>query len=119
MLYHVPDRARASREFARVLKPCGQLFATTNGEEHMAEIPMLIAAFNLLNGDILPAWPKLGFTLESGKSELERYFAQVERYPAQRGVMRITEARRWLPASPRWARPTRQPRQNYWPMWRP
>ena len=45
----------------------------------MAEIPALIAAFNRLNGDILPAWPKLGFTLE--------------RYPAQRGVMRITEAR--------------------------
>jgi ubiquinone/menaquinone biosynthesis C-methylase UbiE len=89
----VPDRARAIREFARVLKPRGQLFATTNGEEHMAEIPVLIAAFNRLNGDILPAWPKLGFTLESGKSELERYFAQVERYPAQRGVMRITEAR--------------------------
>jgi len=59
----------------------------------MAEIPVLIAAFNRLNGDILPAWPKLGFTLESGKSELERYFAQVERYPAQQGVMRITEAR--------------------------
>jgi ubiquinone/menaquinone biosynthesis C-methylase UbiE len=83
MLYHVPDRARAIREFARVLKPRGQLFATTNGDEHMAEIPVLIAAFNRLNGDILPAWPKLGFTLESGKSELERHFAQVKRYPAR------------------------------------
>ena len=43
MLYHVPDRARTISEFARVLKPRGQLFATTNGEEHMAEIPVLIA----------------------------------------------------------------------------
>lgn len=93
MLYHVPDRARTISEFARVLKPRGQLFATTNGEEHMAEIPVLIAAFNRLNGAILPAWPKLGFTLESGKLELERYFPQVERYHTQRGVMRITEAR--------------------------
>jgi ubiquinone/menaquinone biosynthesis C-methylase UbiE len=32
MLYHVPDRAKALREFARVLKPSGRLFATTNGE---------------------------------------------------------------------------------------
>jgi len=92
MLYHVPDRARAISEFARVLKPRGQLFATTNGEQHMAEIPVLIAAFNHLNGPILPAWPKLGFTLEGGKRDLERYFAQVELHRSQRGVMRITEA---------------------------
>jgi ubiquinone/menaquinone biosynthesis C-methylase UbiE len=93
MLYHVPDRARAISEFARVLKPRGQLFAATNGEEHMAEIPVLIAAFNRLNGGVFPAWPKLGFTLESGKFELERYFTHVALHHAQRGVMRITEAR--------------------------
>ena len=93
MLYHVPNRARAISEFARVLKPRGQLFATTNGEQHMAEIPVLIAAFNHLNGGILAAWPKLGFTLEGGKSELESYFAHVELHRCQRGVLRITEAR--------------------------
>jgi SAM-dependent methyltransferase len=93
MLYHVADRRRAICEFARVLKPRGQLFATTNGEEHMAEIPVLIAAFNRRSGGILPAWPKLGFTLEGGKRELENYFAQVELYRAQRAELRITEAR--------------------------
>jgi ubiquinone/menaquinone biosynthesis C-methylase UbiE len=93
MLYHVADRRRAICEFARVLKPRGQLFATTNGEEHMAEIPVLIAAFNRHSGGILPAWPKLGFTLEGGKCELESYFAHVVLYRTQRGVLRITEAR--------------------------
>jgi ubiquinone/menaquinone biosynthesis C-methylase UbiE len=92
MLYHVQDRARALREFARVLKPRGRLFATTNGEEHMAEIPPLIEAFNSRHNDSLPAWPKLGFTLETGKAELERSFAQVDVFGGARGVMRITEA---------------------------
>jgi SAM-dependent methyltransferase len=93
MLYHVADRRRAICEFARVLKPRAHLFATTNGEEHMAEIPVLIAAFNRDSGSILPAWPKLGFTLEGGKFELESCFAHLELYRPQRGVLRITEAR--------------------------
>jgi hypothetical protein len=56
------------------------------------KLPFLIAAFNRLNGPILPAWPKLGFTLEGGKRDLERYFAQVELHRSQQGAMHITEA---------------------------
>src|SRR5687768_11361881 len=78
MLYHVPDLARALGEFARVLKPRGHLFATTNGADHMAEIEDLVAEFNRLHGGVLPAWPKLTFTLESGTAALAQNFAQVQ-----------------------------------------
>ena len=38
MLYHVPDRPRALREIRRVLRPGGRLYASTVGEQHMAEL---------------------------------------------------------------------------------
>jgi ubiquinone/menaquinone biosynthesis C-methylase UbiE len=91
MLYHVPDRGRALREFARVLEPGGRLFATTNGESSEAEIAALVEAFNRLHGGVLAAWPKMSFTLESGKPELEACFEQVELYRYDQ-VLRVTEA---------------------------
>ena len=91
MLYHVPDRARALREFARVLKPTGCLFASTNGEQSMAEISVLIEAFNRMHVDVLAAWPKLNFTLESGKPELEMYFKHVQLHRFDQ-LLRVTEA---------------------------
>jgi ubiquinone/menaquinone biosynthesis C-methylase UbiE len=91
MLYHVPDRARALREFARVLEPGGRLFATTNGENSEAEISALVEAFNRMHGGVLAAWPKINFTLESGKPELEVYFRQVELHRYDQ-VLHVTEA---------------------------
>jgi ubiquinone/menaquinone biosynthesis C-methylase UbiE len=38
MLYHVEDRPRAFAEIRRVLKPCGALFAATNGDAHLGKI---------------------------------------------------------------------------------
>jgi ubiquinone/menaquinone biosynthesis C-methylase UbiE len=92
MLYHVPDRARALREFARVLKPRGWLFATTNGERQRgAEISALVEAFNRLHGGALAAGRRMNFTLESGKPELEGYFRQVELHRYHQ-TLRVTEA---------------------------
>jgi len=91
MLYHVPDRARALREFVRVLEPGGRLFATTNGEHSEAEISALVEAFNRVHGGVLAAWPQINFTLENGKPELEVYFKQVELYRYHQ-VLHVTEA---------------------------
>jgi SAM-dependent methyltransferase len=77
MLYHVPDKTIAVREFARVLKPNGHLFATTNGENGMAEIRDLINAFNSRGRGTLEPWPRLSFTLESGPVQLSACFHDI------------------------------------------
>ena len=66
---HALTMCRIARAHQRICprteNHAGKLFLPDDEwrEEHMAEIPMLIAPFNRLNGGILPAWPKLGFTL--------------------------------------------------------
>jgi len=42
MLYHLPDRARALSDIARILRPDGCLYAATNGENHLLELDMII-----------------------------------------------------------------------------
>jgi ubiquinone/menaquinone biosynthesis C-methylase UbiE len=79
MLYHVQDLDVALTEFARVLRPGGELFAATNGHNHIIEIRDLLEAVGL---------PRSGrayidaFGLESGPEAVRRYFDEVtvERY---------------------------------------
>lgn len=42
MLYHVPDRAAAVREFRRICRPGGQVLVVLNGSDHLAELRELV-----------------------------------------------------------------------------
>jgi len=88
MLYHVPDLDRGLHEIQRVLKPTGQFFAATNGDQHMIELHELIHEF----APEVPLKPwRVGFSLENGATLLAPYFRQValRRFPSS---LRVTEA---------------------------
>lgn len=76
MLYHVPEKTKALGEIQRILKPHGRLFATTVGKTHLQELSELLTRFN-------PEFASWGgefsetFTLESGLSQLARWFPKV------------------------------------------
>ena len=69
MLYHAADLDRGLSELARVLRPGGRLVATTNGNDHLAE---LLALGGLERWD-------LPFAAENGVEILGRHFGSVER----------------------------------------
>lgn len=82
MLYHVPDQDAAVREFVRALHAAGRLLAATNSAGNMAELGTLGNEALALLG-VNPSTdisPTLSFTLEGGRSLLERHFAHVERH---------------------------------------
>ncbi len=88
MLYHVPDRARALDEIARVLVPGGHFYATTIGERHMAELYSL--AGTLGPGLERLGGPRLtGFTLENAPAQVARVLEGIEVRP-YKDSLRIT-----------------------------
>lgn len=89
MFYHVPDRQRSLREIRRVLKSGGQFFAATTGEEHLQELPALVARFDPSLAEN-HAREKNAFTLESGKTQLAAHFPEVHVY-RQENSLQITE----------------------------
>lgn len=91
MLYHVPDRARAISEVARVLKSGEVLYAATNGREHLREGDGWM-------GSLAPAHPEYGlarrfsgFSLENGASQLSERFSEVS-LVRHEDELRVTEA---------------------------
>jgi SAM-dependent methyltransferase len=77
MLYHVPDRARAIRELARVLKPAGRFVGCYNAPGHLGEL-----------WSLLDASPRAeSFDAVSGPDELARVFTHVEVREATTAVL--------------------------------
>jgi SAM-dependent methyltransferase len=69
LIYHVPDRARAIAELARVLAPGGRLVAVTLAEDNLAQVWELIGA---------PWEREITFDRDNGRAQLAPYFATVE-----------------------------------------
>lgn len=69
MLYHVPDIGKALAEIRRVLKPHGRFFAATFGEHGVVE-----AVLDMLG---LPCAVNHRFTLQNGREQLAKHFADV------------------------------------------
>ncbi len=78
MLYHIPDRPRALAEIARVLKPCGKLYAATNGKKHLQQLDDLIEEYYHRTDGLLDVKPSSGFNLENGTDQLEPCFSHVD-----------------------------------------
>ena len=77
MLYHVPDRNRAFSEIARVLKPCGTLYAATNGEGHLREMGWMKRILNPAHPVDIATKQPLGFDLENGTEQLSPWFRKI------------------------------------------
>jgi len=75
MLYYARDLDAAIAEIARVLKPAGKLYASTNGMRHLKEIDDLIVGFR--SGDRPIASVITTFNLDTGRDILARHFAHV------------------------------------------
>jgi len=91
MLYHVPNRDLAISEIARILKPEGTFYATTNGTNHMKGLKALVKSFD----------PKIDyaefsvakeFGLENGAEQLTKHFESVE-ILIYEDYLHITEAK--------------------------
>ncbi|MGH2559802.1 MAG: class I SAM-dependent methyltransferase [Thermomicrobiales bacterium] len=74
MLYHVPDRARAFEEICRILRPGGQFYASTNGQQHLQELDALVCTYAPHAERENAA---VGFGLENGARQLRPWFVDV------------------------------------------
>ncbi len=75
MLYHVPDLEKGLSEVSRVLKSGGVFYCATYGENGIVPyIVDLLKEYDIVDGT------NKKFTLQNGKSILERHFNKVQRF---------------------------------------
>lgn len=86
MLYYISDRDGLFSEIRRILKPNGQLYASTVGQRPMTEIGELISEFDPAAG---AAWENVLalFTLENGRAQLSPWFAHISLYRYENGLV--------------------------------
>lgn len=79
MLFYVKDRKKVFSEIKRVLKQGGKLYASTVGEDHMAELVNLAVEFD---NRIFFTQTNLAneFGLENGEKQLQEWFKEVNLY---------------------------------------
>jgi ubiquinone/menaquinone biosynthesis C-methylase UbiE len=109
MLYHIrPGRAQALQGIARVLRPTGRLYASTNARHNPQGLGVWIARFDPNRKDRRAAASRVAtadtFYLENGRDQLARWFAKV-RMARYDNVLSVTESgplianlrtRKWL-----------------------
>jgi SAM-dependent methyltransferase len=82
MLYHVPDRAAAAREFRRITRPGGQLLVVLNGGDHLCQLRELVEAVAVSFGREAGAtWAEYqAMTVDRGAELLAGLFSAVDRH---------------------------------------
>ena len=85
MLYHVPDLDKALSEVSRVLKKGGRFYAATNGNGGLSLF--LHNAFKRFNPETKAFSQRAPFSLQSGETILDRFFASVQRLDYEDSLM--------------------------------
>ncbi len=88
MLYHVSNRPKAFEEIARILKPGGLFYTSTNGYEHLRQLSDLMIRLQPDMTD--PRQFTKPFRLENGGNQLAPYFQDIKIH-RHKNALEVTE----------------------------